>query len=192
MHMTEVDSALAEVAAHLTMILVPGVRDSGEEHWQSYWSRRFPSWRRIRQRDWFQADLDSWELAIRRELLVCKQPAILIGHSFGALASCYVVQSGISGVAGVVLVAPAEPLRFELEERINNQPLAVPSLAFASHNDPLMRFTRAEYWARVWGSELVDVGEAGHINAESGFGAWDYGLTRVGQFAKQVINKFNE
>ncbi|MGF6189227.1 putative alpha/beta hydrolase family esterase [Serratia sp. 509] len=66
------------------------------------------------------------------------------------------------------------------------------SLAFASHNDPLMRFAHAEYWARAWGSELVEVGEAGHINAGSGFGPWDFGLTRVGQFAKQVINKFNE
>lgn len=192
MQMTEVDNLLAEVGKHLTMILVPGIRDSGEEHWQSYWSRRFPSWRRISQRDWSQVDLDSWILAIRRELVTCEQPAMLIGHSFGALVSCYVVQRGMPGIAGVVLVAPAEPLRFELEDRIANGPLTVPSLAFASHNDPLMGFSRAEYWAQAWGSELVDVGDAGHINAEAGFGAWDYGLQRLGQFAEQIIKQFNK
>jgi predicted alpha/beta hydrolase family esterase len=38
-----------------------------------------------------------------------------------------------------------------------------------------MDFARAEHWARVWGSELVDLGDAGHINVESGFGAWTFG-----------------
>ncbi|WP_284603390.1 RBBP9/YdeN family alpha/beta hydrolase [Dickeya dadantii] len=186
MQTTEVDQRLIDIDPRLTMVLVPGLRDSDDEHWQSHWERRFPFWRRIRQKEWYQADLDRWVLAIRRELATCDRPVVLIGHSFGALAACHVVQQGMEGIAGVMLVAPAEPMRFEIEDRIQAEPLALPSLAFASHNDPLMTFSRAEYWARAWGSDLVDVGEAGHINAESGFGKWEYGLQRLAAFAGQL------
>jgi len=30
--------------------------------------------------------------------------------------------------------------------------------------------------AASWGSELINIGDAGHINALSGFGEWDAGL----------------
>ncbi|PWC10148.1 alpha/beta hydrolase [Brenneria roseae subsp. americana] len=187
MQTTEVDRRLAEAGRQLAMILVPGLRDSDEEHWQSHWEKRFPDWQRIRQREWYQADLDRWVLAIRRELANCMRPAVLIGHSFGALASCYVVQQGMEGIAGVMMVAPAEPMRFEIEERIQATRLSVPSLTFASHNDPLMTFSRAQRWSDEWGSELVDVGEAGHINAEAGFGRWEYGLNRLATFTETII-----
>ena len=38
-----------------------------------------------------------------------------------------------------------------------------------------MSFPRAEQWAATWGCDLVDLGDAGHINVEAGFGAWGYG-----------------
>lgn len=41
---------LEQLREKLTIILVPGLRDSDEHHWQSYWSRRFPYWKRISQR----------------------------------------------------------------------------------------------------------------------------------------------
>lgn len=183
----DITQRLANAEDAFTFVLVPGLRDSGEEHWQSYWERRFPHWHRIRQKEWQEANLDRWSLAIRRELTTCPHPAILIGHSFGALASCHAVQQGVEGIAGVMLVAPAEPLRFEIEERIQAQTLSVPSIVFASHNDPLMTFSRAEHWSRAWGSDLVDVGEGGHINAEAGFGPWEYGLVRLEQFATALM-----
>ena len=82
----------------------------------------------------------------------------------------------IDELADLMLVAPAEPSRFELEERVPERALGIPSVVVASHNDPVMRFPRAVHWAEVWGSELVDLGEAGHINVEAGFGRWPYGL----------------
>ncbi|WP_304169804.1 alpha/beta hydrolase [Lonsdalea britannica] len=187
MQTTELDLRLAEIDQRIKMVLVPGLRDSGDEHWQSYWHQRFPFWRRVSQKEWFPADLDRWALAIRRELAECEQPALLIGHSFGALASCYVVQEAMEGIAGVMLVAPAEPMRFEIEERIRAERLNVPALAFATHNDPLMTYERAKHWSEAWGCELVDVGEGGHINAESGFGTWEYGLQRLADFAESLI-----
>ncbi|MEA9391920.1 alpha/beta hydrolase [Acerihabitans sp. TG2] len=170
----------------LCTVLVPGINDSGPEHWQSLWGQSHPQWRRIAQRDWLQPDLDGWLSAIRRAIGNTQAPVLLIGHSFGALSSWYYASRFPGQVAGVVLVAPAEPVRFEIEDRITAAPLPVPSLMFASHNDPLLTINRARHWAQAWGAELVDVGDAGHINAQAGFGAWPHGLERVEEFARQL------
>lgn len=164
------------------LVLVPGLYDSGPDHWQSCWQRRFPVWRRVSQRNWNVADIDLWIDAIRRTLSQCQRPAVLIGHSLGALSSCALLENELPSVAGLMLVAPAEPAKFELEDRVHSRKLPVPSVVVASHNDPLMRFDRAEYWASAWGSRLVDLGEAGHINAEAGFGCWPYGLSILDEF----------
>ena len=39
-----------------------------------------------------------------------------------------------------------------------------------------MSFEHAAAWADVWGSELLSLGAAGHVNVESGYGAWPRGL----------------
>ncbi len=168
------------------IVLVPGINDSGPEHWQSHWQRSHPHWLRIAQRDWQQPDLEGWQAAIRRAIGHHEAPVLLVGHSFGALSSWYYASRFPGQIAGVVLVAPAEPVRFEIEDRILAVPLPVRSLMFASHNDPLLDINRARYWATAWGAELVDVGDAGHINAQSGFGAWPHGLERVEAFARRL------
>ena len=82
-----------------------------------------------------------------------------------------------------MLVAPAEPAKFHAEDAVPGRALGVPSVVIASHDDPFMSFERAQHWAAVWGSELVDLGEAGHINAESGFGPWPFGLRLLARLA---------
>jgi predicted alpha/beta hydrolase family esterase len=168
--------ALAAAAARLDLVLVPGFKDSGDEHWQTLWQSVLPSFERIAQRRWDNPDVELWIAAIRRLLTHRRRPAVLIGHSLGALAATCLAADRHPQVVGVMLVAPAEPTRFEAEERVPQQPLGVPSLVVASHNDPVMRFNRAEHWSRLWGAELADLGDAGHINAEAGFGPWPHGL----------------
>ncbi len=183
----EIDQILARSAQRLDFVIVPGLNDSCPEHWQTCWHKRYPDWKRISQSSWSPPDIDGWISAIVRTLEQCDKPAVLIGHSFGALASHCLVDAGKHpNIAAVMLVAPAEPARFELEDRINANPLPIPSLVVASYTDPLLRFERAQYWAQVWGSELADIGEAGHINAESGFGPWPYGLTLLSRLVEKV------
>lgn len=177
---------LEPLSERFTIILVQGLRDSDEHHWQSCWSRRFPLWKRISQRNWLEPDIDAWVSAIRRELATCQRPAILVGHSFGALASCRLVQTQKMNIAGIVMVAPAEPSLFKLEEAVLPEKLVPPSLMFASQNDPLMSFKRAQFWAKCWGSRVIDIGEAGHINTESGFGEWEYGLEQLAEFGEAL------
>lgn len=181
-----IEQRLHQLSNVYTLILVPGLRDSDEYHWQSCWGRRFPFWRRIQQKNWLEPDIENWVSAITRELALSPLPAILVGHSFGALASCRLLQTRRVNVAGVVMVAPAEPAFFGLEEAIQPAALPVPCLMFASRNDPLMPFSRAQFWAACWEGHLIDIGEAGHINAESGFGDWPYGLERLTEFCEQL------
>jgi hypothetical protein len=42
----------------------------------------------------------------------------------------------------------------------------------ASRDDPWLAFGKATALADAWDLELLDIGAAGHINPESGFGAW--------------------
>lgn len=181
-----VEALLQQASSDFVFVLVPGLQDSGPEHWQSCWHTRFPAWLRMAQRNWSMPDLEGWVGSIRRTLGTQSRPAILIGHSMGALASCALASRQIQNIAGVMLVAPAEPARFELEEQIPVSALPCPSILVASHDDPLMRFDRAEYWAGVWGSRLADIGEAGHINVESGYGPWPHGLHLLADLVKTL------
>ena len=175
-HMRAVDAALIEAAGRFRFVLVPGLHNSGPQHWQTEWQLRHAFWQRMAQQVWDQPDAHRWMGSIRRLLGRDKRPAILVGHSFGALASCCLTVEGGLPIAGLMLVAPAEPARFELEEDVPTGPLGVPAVVAASRDDPLMPFARAIWWSAAWGADLVDLGEAGHVNPQSGFGPWPYGL----------------
>ena len=60
--------------------------------------------------------------------------------------------------------------------------LPFPSMLLASTDDPFCRLERARHFAAAWGSELIEVGPAGHISADSGHGAWPDGVLRFGRF----------
>lgn len=180
------EAALLAAASRYDFVLVPGHFNSGTEHWQSIWEQDLPIWRRVVQRDWSDADIHRWTGSLRRLLAQCARPALLVGHSLGALASCRMAIDMPAAVGGLMLVAPAEPARFHAEDDVPACALGVPSVVVASRNDPYMSFARAEHWAAVWRSELVDLGDAGHINVESGFGAWTYGKEVLLQLVEKV------
>ena len=58
-----------------------------------------------------------------------------------------------------------------------------PRLAEAGAPDSL---ERARDMAQSWGSELVEAGDAGHINVDSGHGPWPDGLLRFGMLLKRL------
>lgn len=175
-HHNRILLALEAASKRMDLVLVPGFKDSGPEHWQTQWQDQLDVFQRITQKRWDNPDIELWVAAIARLIGQRNRPAILIGHSLGALASTCLAADRHPLVAGVFLVAPAEPTRFEAEDRVPERELGVPAVVAASHNDPIMRFARAEHWCRVWKADLVDLGEAGHINAEAGFGPWHHGL----------------
>jgi predicted alpha/beta hydrolase family esterase len=64
--------------------------------------------------------------------------------------------------------------------------LPFPSVLVASRNDPYCGYPRSEQLAKAWGATLIDAGETGHINADSGHGAWPEGLLRFATFLSRL------
>jgi predicted alpha/beta hydrolase family esterase len=177
---------LRAAAQRYDFVLVPGRFNSGPEHWQSIWEQSLPIWQRVTQSNWNDPDTHRLNGSLRRLLVSCKRPALLVGHSLGALSSACLAFELPQKVAGVMLVAPAEPAKFHAEDAVPTGSLGVPAVLVASHTDPFMSFARAEHWAGLWGSELIDLGEAGHINCDSGFGPWHYGLALLCQLVTVI------
>jgi predicted alpha/beta hydrolase family esterase len=66
-------------------------------------------------------------------------------------------------------------------------PLPFPSVLVASENDSHLEWERAQWFARHWGSRLVNLGRAGHINVESGFGPWPEGEALLRELRTGVL-----
>ena len=159
-----------------TTLIVPGLHGSGPDHWQSWFERKIPNCVRVAQSDWATPDLPQWSARVRRELNRASGHVWIVAHSFGCLASVHTAFDYGERTAGLMLVAPADPSRFDLQDAIADRALDVPSILVASTNDPWMSFDRAAAWAEAWGSELLPLGTAGHVNVEAGYGAWPRGL----------------
>jgi predicted alpha/beta hydrolase family esterase len=85
-------------------------------------------------------------------------------------------------------VAPADPDKFGVAELLPALALPCPSILVSSTNDPWMSGASAAAWAGRWGSELVDGGRLGHINADSGLGDWPFGADLLHRLADRAHN----
>lgn len=167
-----------------TILIVPGLCDSGPRHWQSWFEEQLPHSRRVAQRDWSKPDLPAWSSAIRRELGRAPGGSWIVAHSFGCLAAVHACGSAAPCIAGAMLVAPAEPSLFGVESALLRARLGFPALLVASENDPWMSLVRARSWALRWGAELVNAGVVGHINVASGHGPWPQGISLLKRLQK--------
>jgi len=97
-------------------------------------------------------------------------------------------------VTGALLVAPPDCDWMETPETIGGfgptprVPLPFPSILVASRDDPYVFFERAHSIGKFWGSEFVDAGHVGHINADSGLGDWSFGQGLI----ERLINNAQE
>lgn len=162
--------------AAVRLLIIPGLYGSGPAHWQTWLQSRTKNAVRVEQDDWNVADLDRWSLRIAQTVARAPDtPHIAVAHSFGCLALAHHLGrhgpgSARRGIDGALFVAPAEPERLRLAERLPRHDLGVPAMLLASETDPWMSAESAERWARAWGSGFINPGDVGHINAESGFG----------------------
>lgn len=157
-------------------LIVPGLHSSGPAHWQTWFEQHIPGSVRVIQRDWKAADLPEWASRVRREISRNPGRIFIAAHSFGALAAVQAAFDHSDRIGGAMLVAPADPAKFGVEDHLPAAPLPFRTVVVASANDPWMRLERAGHFADLWGADLVNLGDAGHINAESGFGPWPEGL----------------
>lgn len=168
------------------VLIVPGLRGSGPGHWQTRWQALFPRFERVVQRDWDVPDLRLWSARVAETLHQSSRPTLLVAHSFGCLAAVHGACAGVPQVAGALLVAPADPHKFGVEREMRCRTLPFPSIVIGSLDDPWMDGRRAAEWADAWGSDFINAGALGHINAESHLGDWDYGLALMALLASRV------
>ena len=117
--------------------------------------------------------------ALEALLLADERPAVIVAHSLGCITTAHVGEEAAARIHGALLVAPADPeRRAQLADfaPVPYAPLPYRSELVASSNDPYCPIRRAGAYARAWGSELVRLQNAGHVNIESGFGPWPLGL----------------
>lgn len=164
------------------VLVLPGWEGSGPKHWQSLWEQRH-GYRRVEQHDWMQPLRGDWIARLEDVVLGCDEPAVLVAHSLGCIlvAAWASVSRNTQRVKGALLVAPGDTEREEIRGALRTwapiplDTLPFPSVLVASHDDPYCRYERARLFARAWGSRLVDHGDSGHINADSGLGSWPEG-----------------
>ena len=158
-----------------TSLIIPGLNGSGPDHWQSWLETLIPDSVRINQDDWAKPDLEIWADRVLEAAERAAEPVFMIAHSFGCLAAVEVASRRADLVAGLMLVAPADPERFDIGAETSADALRAPAVVVASTNDPWMSYGGAEHWSAAWDAELINLGAAGHINVASGFGVWPRG-----------------
>lgn len=159
-------------------LIVPGLDGSPAPHWQHWWAATDPRALMVDLSDPACPSPAVWEAELASTILH-HPDCVLVGHSLGAILVARILTKWPQlRVRAALLVAPAETTgsdRIGHFGPIPERPLCVPAKVIASRNDPWMSFVRASGLARSWESDLVDLGQAGHINVASGFGPWPGG-----------------
>jgi predicted alpha/beta hydrolase family esterase len=172
------------------VLIVPGLHDSGPAHWQTWLEAHHRHAVRVRQDDWGRPDLLRWSRRIRETVQRHERASwVAVGHSFGCLALAHALSQGQYGVQAALLVAPADPRKFEVEAQLPRAPLPVPSVMLGSETDPWMHIADARAWAESWQSRFINLGDVGHINVDSGFGPLPQAKTLVRQLIQRVERK---
>ncbi|RXV73854.1 serine hydrolase family protein [Burkholderia stabilis] len=179
-----------------TILIVPGLRDHVEDHWQTHLERRLPNARSVAPLDADKLSRAARVAALDAALAAIDGPVILVAHSAGVMIVVHWARQATRAIHGALLAAPADldmpmpapyPSMDAIREHgwlpIPRERLPFPSVVAASRNDPLARFERVEALAAGWGSKLVDLGEVGHLNPASGYGEWHDAERLIGEVA---------
>ena len=92
--------------AHI--LIVPGLGDSGTDHWQSRWQAKLPTARRVIMPSWDKPDPAAWTAAVREAIAADEsRPVVIVAHSLGVIATARaLLAAGAPPVAGAFLVSP--------------------------------------------------------------------------------------
>ncbi|HKZ11343.1 MAG TPA: alpha/beta hydrolase [Rhodanobacteraceae bacterium] len=167
------------------VLILPGLGNSGPEHWQSHWERRDPSLERVIQDEWEAPLCQDWIEQLSRVLLQHSAQVVLVAHSSACALIAHWAASAseqlLERVCGALLVAPSDPENpnypagptgFAPVPMIR---LPFLSIVVASSDDRYVDPRLAFRCAAAWGSRFVLLDSAGHINAAAGFGPWPEG-----------------
>lgn len=191
-----------------TLLILPGWQNSDLEHWQSLWEVQLGA-QRVQQHDWKRPLRGDWITRLEDHILSISEhsaqdtqrPAaknaskhdendiLFIAHSLGChLVSAWAALSkNTHRIKGALLVAPPDGIRENFPQELKSwrppvlQMLPFKSICVISADDPFCDLQPGKDMARAWGSELVELGNKGHINADSGLQDWQHGRMLLAQ-----------
>jgi len=176
------------------LLIIPGLGDSGEKHWQTFWHKKFENSIRVVQDNWDKPIREEWLDRLNENILKLDKPTILVAHSLAvSLVLHWAEKYSNPNIIGAFLVAPADVDSPEhTPECIRNfspmplYQLPFPSVVVASENDPYSLFERKKYFAEKWGSDFVNIGKQGHINSDSDLKYWEEGQLILQQLIERI------
>lgn len=179
--------------ANPSIILLPGLGGSGPDHWQYIWSQQ-DDHIMIEVDDWNNPNLEQWVETLDNAISRIQGNFILAAHSLGcALAAQWITQQPVKplNLIGVLMVAPAdiddENYTPKCTRHFGPMPLNIlgcKTITVISTNDPYVSVKRATYFNNKWKGHLIDIGEKGHINGDSGLGEWPEGQLILSELNK--------
>ncbi|MBC3832709.1 alpha/beta hydrolase [Undibacterium amnicola] len=165
-------------------IIQPGWKNSGSDHWQTHWERVLDA-KRVANKDWEEPALKDWLDGLDTAIGQCAKPVVVIAHSLGCATVAHYAANFPQKIHAALLVAPADVERENAPSTLGSfaplPQLALPfsSRVIASTNDPFCDRIRAEKFSATWGSSVVYLVAAGHINTASGHTEWNSGLEEL-------------
>ena len=183
-----------------TILIVPGLRDQVAQHWQTLLEARLRAAGQpvVSVAPMGRADLSCAQrvTAIERAAQVVEGPLVIVAHSGGVIMFVHWARRHDRQIRGALLATPPDfeqtmPAGYPTIDALRaggwlpvpRAPLPFPSIVAASRNDPLGRIERVAELARAWGSRFDDLGQVGHLNPASGFGAWPRAESYVSELA---------
>lgn len=173
-------------------IILPGIGDSGGDHWQTLWQAKNRAMRRLQPNSWDHPELTDWISSLDRAVDACATPPVLIAHSLSCLLVSIWQQASDRLAAGAFLVgvpdpgSPAYPAEAAGFANVPTDRFRFASMILASTNDPYGSVAYARSRAVQWGSELITLGALGHINGASGIGDWPEGKSYLNRFVSEL------
>ena len=168
------------------VLLIPGIHNSGPRHWQSLWQAQHAGVSRVEQADWDRPVCSAWVQALDDAVARAAEPPILVAHSLGCLVAAHWAARHARPVHALLLVAVPDPSGPEFPGAAHgfaplpdSLPPTQPRVLMSSSSDPYSTPAFSARCAAAWHAEHVALGALGHINADSGLGAWQQGWERV-------------
>jgi uncharacterized protein len=169
--------------------IVPGLGNSGLEHWQTFFEKSGGNFKRIEQQEWDAPSCKDWIEAIDKAIEgYDPSTVILIAHSLGCCTVAHWAATFNKKIKGALLVAPSDiesPAYTFTSTGFTPIPLNkinFKTIVVASDNDEWVSIDRAKLFANNWGSAFICIGNAGHINTVAGYGEWIEGLAILKTF----------
>lgn len=162
-------------------IILPGIGNSDEAHWQSYWEKNDHGMRRFSPASWHKPVLSDWMETLENEVSLCRTRPFLIAHSLACLLVAHWAFQTQHAIRGAFLVAvpnPANPVFPKSASSFAGFPqkkLPFPTLIVASTDDPYANANFSRTVADAWQAGCILLDEHGHISSSSQLGEWHEG-----------------